>query len=157
MESADFKRPLLALLTEAYGLSEAPTGFFLETGQSGLFGQIHRLDAALASTPVPAGGETIAGHCSHLLYTCNFFLAIDRGEQVRPDWKRSWIPATVNEEEWDTLRSDLRASYEKLMGKLKAREEWPSQAIGASMMMLAHTVYHVGVLDKMLTLISQPE
>ena len=37
---------------------------------------------------------------------------------------------------------------------LQARESWPQQAIGASMMMLAHTTYHVGVIEKMITMVA---
>lgn len=154
MEESEFLRPLLNLLAEVHGLSEAPTGFVLDSGQAGVFGQIHTLDVQTVSQPVPDGGETIAAHCQHLLYAARFFLAIERGERASPNWEQSWVPQVVNDDEWETLKYDLRNAYESIINRLQARRNWPTQAVGASMMLLAHTAYHVGVIDKMLTILT---
>ena len=155
MNIDDYKQSLLSLLAEAYGLSNARTGFFLDRGDAGLFGQMSKIDAAAASARAAEGHETIASHCQHLLYTFEFFLAIEQGQQMQPDWASSWFPDTVNSAEWQKLQSDLRAAYDTTIGTLQARTEWPQQAVGAGMMLLAHTVYHVGVIDKMMTMLEK--
>ena len=155
MEAQAFKQTLISLLAEAYGLSDAPTGFFLDSGRSGLFGQIEKIDAKVASDQIEPDHETIAGHCRHLLYTFEIFLAFENGERPTPDWAASWVPQIVDEAEWDKLRAALKSAYDLFIEKVQARTEWPQPAVGAGMMMLAHTVYHVGVIDKMITISSK--
>lgn len=152
MDAKDFKEPLMLLLAESYGLAEPDAGHFLDAGDAGLFSQIADLDATLASDPVLEGQETIAGHCRHLLYTFQFFLAAEAGRPMKTDWPASWLPPTVDEAEWDRLRADLRAAHDELIGKFQAREDWPPPAIGAGLSLLAHTCYHVGVIDKLIPL-----
>ena len=153
MDSNDFKEVLLTLLAEAHGVREfAPQSVFLDSIEDGLFGQINSIDAETASARLAESHETIAAHGFHLLYTLKWFLAAERGEPFQPDWQGSWETQIVNDEQWQTLRDDLRATYNTFIGKITLRETWPRPVIGASMMVLAHTSYHVGVIDKMLTL-----
>ena len=154
MQTNDFKESLISLLTETYGLSNAPSGFYLDSGDAGLFGQMAKLSPAVASARHMPEHETIAGHCQHLLYTLNVFLAFERGDRITPDWPSSWVPQIVNQAEWDQLQVDLRSAYDTFIENVQNRTEWPKPAIGAGMVMLAHTAYHVGVIDKMITISS---
>lgn len=154
MSDSGYKQSLVMLLQEAYGVSDAKTGYYLDSGKAGLFGQIDKITAAQASTAVPTDAETIAGHCQHLLYTFEFFMAMDRGEPMKPDWESSWQPATVTDAEWEALKTKLRTTYNTFIAAIESREDWPRPAVGAGMMMLAHTAYHVGVIDKMLSSVS---
>ena len=75
-----FKGPLTTMLREVFGLSDRPTGYFLDSGESGLLGLTKEIDAATASASYLPGHETIAGHCGHVLYTLDLFLTMERGE-----------------------------------------------------------------------------
>jgi hypothetical protein len=150
---SSFKSSYSQLLAEAFGMSGAPTGFFLDTGQSGLLGLLEGVDAVAASTPLPAGGETIASHCGHVLFILQMFDSFERGEPVRPDWPASWRVAAVTELEWRDLLAELRSLYRTVAAHFERRTEWPDQALGAWLMLLPHVAYHVGVIDKMLALL----
>lgn len=146
-----FKRSLGGLLAEAFGVSEAEHGFFLDSGGSGLLGMIDALSAETVSATARPEDETIASHCGHMLYVLQLFDAYEQGQMPTPDWKESWKTRGVDEAAWAKLRSDLRAGYDKAMAQLQARDEWPEPAVGAWMMLLAHVSYHVGVIDKLRT------
>jgi hypothetical protein len=149
IDTAVFKRSLGNLLAEAFGVSPAEHGFFLDSGSAGLLGTIEELSAQIASATLGAGEETIAAHCGHLLYVLELFDGYERGQPPKPNWKASWSTSTVDEAAWDNLRSELRAGYERTARQLQAREEWPEPAVGAWMMLLGHASYHVGVIHKL--------
>ena len=149
----EFKSPLLVFLAEVFGVSDAPGGYFLDTGRSGLLGTLDEIDAATASTPLKSGPDTIASHSAHVLYILSFFAAHERGENPEHDWPSSWRAYQVDEEAWKVLRNELRGTYESVVARLVVRDEWPGPAIGAAMMLLAHCAYHVGVIHRTRTAI----
>ena len=144
----EFKAPFLVFLAEVFGVSDAPGGYFLDTGRSGLLGTLDEIDAATASTPLASGPDTIASHSAHVLYILRFFAAHERGENPAHDWPSSWTTYRVDDEAWDRLRAALRSTYDAVTARLQARDEWPGPAIGAGMMLLAHCAYHVGVIHR---------
>ena len=147
-----FRGPLTSLLREVFGLSDMPTGYFLDSGESGLLGLTKSIDAVTASAVYLPGHETIAAHCGHVLYTLDLFLALERGERPQPDWAATWATQAVDEAGWAGLQAGIQSAYDGVMAALAQREEWPQPAIGAGLMLLAHTAYHVGVVHKMITL-----
>jgi hypothetical protein len=149
IDTAVFKRSLGSLLAEAFGVSPAAHGFFLDSGSAGLLGTIAGLSAETASATLSAGEETIAAHCGHLLYVLELFDGYERGEQPAPDWEGSWSTSKVDEAAWESLRTELRAGYERAAAQLAARDAWPEPAVGAWMMLLGHVSYHVGVIHKL--------
>ncbi len=147
----DFKNPLLMLLAEGFGVSDSPNGFFLDDGQSGLLGTLDKLDAATASARRRPANATIAAHANHVLFLLDLFLAYERGEQPSADWEGSWKVQVVDAAGWDTLRANLRARYAGVVGRLRAREDWPEPAVAAAIMLLAHASYHTGEIKQLLT------
>lgn len=145
IETATFTRPLRALLDEAFGVSTAPHGAFLDRGESGLLGTIATIDAATAIRS-SAGEPTIAAHCAHVQYLLSLFAEYEQGRFPQPDWPASWQYPAPDAAGWDSLRSDLRAAYAATTGYLDARIAWPEPAVGAWMMLVAHCSYHVGVI-----------
>lgn len=150
-----FKQSLAGLLAEAFGVAESPDGFFLDSGQSGLLGTINQLDAHTASTPFRPDEETIAAHCGHVRWLLNFFAAYERGETPAPDWAASWQTQVVDEAAWAALRSEITQTYTHLLTRLHERVDWHPVAVGAWMMLLAHVSYHVGVIHKLRSVISE--
>jgi hypothetical protein len=138
----DFKNSLLTFFAEIFGVSESEHGFILDDGQSGIVGTLMKLTAAQASAADPAGQATIAAH--------------ERGENPAPDWAASWSVREVDNAAWDTLRSELRTTYDGVVERLRAREEWHAQVVGASMMLLAHCAYHTGEIRQRMTWTGTP-
>jgi len=134
-------------------VSDAPGGYFLDTGRSGLLGTLDEIDAVTASKPLKSGPDTIASHSAHVLYILRFFAAHERGENPEHDWPSSWRTYQVDEGAWNRLRDELRTTYDSVVARLKVRREWPGPAIGASMMLLAHCAYHVGVIHRTRTVV----
>ncbi|MBC8161971.1 MAG: hypothetical protein H7Z42_12210 [Roseiflexaceae bacterium] len=146
-------RPLAALLDEAFGVSVAPHGFFLDSGQDGLLGTIDQISAQTASTPPALGQETIAAHCGHILYLLHIFEQYERGQQPAIDWPASWTTQVVDDTAWAQLRADLRRSYAIIASLVQAHSQWSEPALAAAMMLLAHGSYHVGVIHKLRTVV----
>jgi hypothetical protein len=147
---AEFKEPFFALLAEIFGVADTPHGFMLDTGTSGLIGTITTLSAETASAAPSDDHATIASHCGHLLFLLNLFLDYERGKQIQPDWASSWKTRVVDDAAWQTLRDDLQRAYNDVVAAFRAREEWPQQAVGAAMMLIGHSAYHVGEIKQRL-------
>ena len=144
MQSSVFTEPFFTFFAEAFGVSPSPSGYFLDTGQSGILGTIDQISAEAASAGGESGETTIAAHCGHILFLLNYFAAVERGETVTPDWKSSWNVQVVDDQAWQSLRESLRAAYENVVTRLKARDPFPDEAVGPAMLLLAHCVYHLG-------------
>lgn len=145
-----FTQAFFPLFAEAFGVSEAPNGYFLDSGQSGLLGTIAAISAEVASAARTPEDATIAAHCGHIRFLLAFFAAHERGETPAPDWPGSWATRSVDDAQWHALRQELRTSYTALVARLQARETWPDEAVGAAMMLLAHCAYHVGEIRQRL-------
>lgn len=149
-QTTDFKKWLLILLAETFGVSDSPDGYILDSGRSGLIGTISTLSAEAASATRAPSQNSIASHCAHILLIVNYFAAYERGETLDPDWAGSWSTCVVDDAAWQALRSELQSSYDKVVARLEARDEWPEAGVAASMMLLAHCAYHVGEIRQLL-------
>lgn len=145
-----FAQSFFTLLAEAFGVAGTPDGYFLDSGQAGLLGAIAPLSAATASASRGADDSSIAAHCGHVLFLLRFFAAFERGETPEADWPGSWQTREVDQVAWIQLQSDLRAAYDEVVSRMRARAEWPEPAIGACMLLLAHCAYHVGEIRQRL-------
>jgi len=56
----------------------------------------------------------------------------------------------VDDAQWQALQHELQAGYTTLVARLRARETWPDEALGAAMLLLAHCAYHVGEIRQRL-------
>ena len=148
--TGEFKSWFLLLLAEIFGVADTPDGRILETGRSGLMGTIDALSAEVASAAPAPDQAAIASHCGHVLFLIEYFAGYERGETPEADWEGSWAIRTVDDAAWLALRQELRTTYDTLMERLKAREEWLEAAVAASMMLLAHCAYHVGEIRQRL-------
>jgi hypothetical protein len=156
METSVFTEPFYTFFAEAFGVSDTPAGYFLDSGQSGILATIDGIPAAVAS--VGAGDEvSIAAHCNHILFLLNFFAAIERGEMVEPDWRSSWAVQEVDDAEWQALRDALHAAYNEVISRLQARDSFPDAAVGPAMLLLAHCAYHLGEIRQRLNWVTPRE
>jgi hypothetical protein len=146
----DFTKSFFTLLAEIFGVTDAPHGYILDNGQTGMLGTIDKLSAEVASAAPTPEHATIASHTAHVLFIVQLFAAFERGEHPAADWEGSWSTRVVDDAAWQALRQDLRAAYAGVVARLQVREEWPEPAIGAMMMLLAHCAYHVGEIRQRL-------
>src|SRR5215471_2175123 len=141
ISTAEFSKWLLLLLAETFGVADTPSGYILDTGQSGLFGTIDTLSAEVASAAPITEQATIASHCGHMLLLLQYYAAYERGETLEPDWAGSWATPVVDDTAWQALRHELRTTYDALMARLQVRDTWPESGVAASLMLLAHCAY----------------
>ena len=149
-----FKRSLVTLLAEAFGVSDSPHGFFLDDGQAGLLGTIDKVSTATANAALKPSNETIASHSGHVLCLLQFFVAFEQKPASEMDWLGSWRYRNLDDAAWAKLRVDMRDSCNTLNALIQARTDWPEPAMGACMMLLAHVSYHVGEIKQILTSLS---
>src|SRR5690242_7169306 len=82
----------------------------LNRGDEGLLRSLDKLSAAAASS-THAGGGSIAAHTDHLRYGFSLLNRWASGEDkpwVGADWTSSWKKNAVTDDEWASLRANLR-------------------------------------------------
>ena len=151
----DFTEALFLLLKETFeGPPPKTSSAFLDQG-CGLFQTVEGLTAEDASRPARPGGTTVAAHCAHVKFYLDVLHGYMRGSDEQADWKQSWLVRTVNPEEWDSLRREVRAAYDTLSGALRSVEGWGERDIGAGVAVVAHTAYHLGAIRQILRALEQ--
>jgi hypothetical protein len=151
----DLLDSILTLLTEAYAGPPDPsaTWFIDNAPDSGVLGILANVDAEEASRSADgshAPGTTIASHAEHLRWSLAVVAAELRGEPYPTDWDESWQVTTVDPEEWDRLRRDLRSEYENVSGAIKERTQLSWDVLNDTLALLPHAAYHLGNLRQMI-------
>jgi hypothetical protein len=148
-----FQRALSDMLTEIFDGPPGQQAYVLNPGDPGLLRQLDTLDASAASTRPMAGKTTIAAHVDHVhfgLTLLNRWAAGDANAWAGADWNASWQRPTVTEEQWRTLRQNLRAEAEKWRKVVAGRSEWDAVGASAALSTAAHTAYHLGAIRQIL-------
>jgi hypothetical protein len=149
MNTHDLTDVLPTLFSELAHGSPDPTDstYMLNRGDHGLLASLDKLSAADASAS--AGGASIAAHTDHLRFGLSLLNRWADGE-VSPwkgaDWTASWKKPSVTEEEWRSLRNELRREADRWRDALRtARDVHPKEltwVIGS----VAHFAYHLGAI-----------
>jgi len=143
-----FKRELFDLLDETFNKVQ---GIYLDKGTS-LFETLETISAEEASRPVTTKCASIAAQVEHV----RFYLqvlgdCIEGKPEEKVDWEESWQKKEVTSEEWEELKSQLRAMYQHVYELMDGVEKWEGEDdIGASFAILAHTAYHLGEIRQAL-------
>ena len=146
------KSPLgdsLALLFSE--LTEGCTGecYMLNPGDRGLLRSLDALPAESASAAPAGGGASIAAHVDHVLYgihLLNLWAAGEENPWADADWTASWQRVSVNEEEWNALREQLRAEAEKWKVSIAGTGDLKGIALNGVIASVAHLAYHLGAI-----------
>lgn len=152
IQTAHFTAALYSLLDEAF---DNVHGIFLDKGTS-LFETLATLSAEEASVPVGGKCATLAAQVKHVAFYLDVLEKGVRTQQFeRPDWGQIWRETkTVNAEEWETIKADLRASYSRLKQLIADTSEWPSDwHIGGAIAAIVHTAYHLGEIRQALCIL----
>lgn len=143
---------LLAVLREGW---EGPAGawsYFLDRGpDAGLRNTLAKVSASDASREI--GGNSIAAHAGHVLFSFDAFGAFIAGDRTRRDWNESWRVSTVDDAAWAKLQSELAARYEELLRAVETHAGTGTEAAGGSVGAVAHLAYHIGAIRQKVVLL----
>jgi len=154
MEVKNYKKWLLTLIQETFGVALQPAAYFLDSVSSGYFGVLENVGAELASQSLKPGNATVAAHCSHVVFLLQVVEKYLRGEDIktnREDWEDNWHVTTVSESEWNLIRKSLRDGYDQLISSIEAVENWTEEALADSLIVLVHSAYHLGEIRQIIS------
>ncbi|GGQ96566.1 DinB family protein [Deinococcus ruber] len=125
------------------------------SGNNGLLATLAGLSAAQASDPTPLG-LSVAAHAAHTAYHMEVVVRWNDGDRGPFDWKGSFAPATVNDEEWKQLQSRVNSAYTALVQLAQQPTDWDDaeeDAAGGVAGALAHVTYHLGAVRQLVKLL----
>lgn len=154
IDSDLFKQALYLLLDETF---DKVQGIFLDKGTS-MFETLATISAAEASIPVGGKCATLAAQVKHVAFYLDVLEENVRTQQFEPvDWDKIWREVTaVSPQEWQTIQSELRESYNRVKQLINDQAEWQNEReIGGAMGMIVHTAYHLGEIRQALCVLKQ--
>ncbi len=149
IQAEHFTGAVFALLDEAF---DNVHGFFLDKGTA-MFETLATISAEEASVPVGGRCATLAAQVKHVAFYLDVLENAVRTQQFeRQDWGKIWRETSaVTPEEWESLQSSLRESYDRIKALIHDTPAWSSeQQIGGIIAVIAHTAYHLGEIRQAL-------
>ncbi|MEX0727219.1 MAG: hypothetical protein WD065_13180 [Planctomycetaceae bacterium] len=155
MNSTDpiFQRALIKLLVEIFDGPPGDEAYLLNPGDPGLLRQLETVNAQAASTRPMPGATTIASHVDHVHYgltLMNRWAAGEPNPWATADWNASWQRKTVTEDQWRTLRDNLRRETEQWRSAAAVHADWNDTTAAGALSSAAHTAYHLGAIRQIL-------
>jgi len=132
-------------------------GYCLDKGTS-LFETLTTISAEEASVPVGGKCATLAAQVKHVAFYLDVLEQNVRTQQYeRQDWGKIWRETSaVTVEEWATLKTQLRESYDRIKQLISDTTEWPSEDhIAGVIAVVVHTAYHLGEIRQALCTIKR--
>jgi hypothetical protein len=149
-----FTKAMHMLLDEAFANVQ---GFFLDKGTS-LFETLDMISAEEASIPVGGKCATLAAQVKHIAFYLDTVDAQVRAGKYEPvDWGEIWrTTREVSPAEWETIKSNLRGSYERIKKLVDDTPAWPDEGtIGGAIATVIHSAYHLGEIRQALCVIKR--
>lgn len=145
-------KPFLKLLREIYIGSENEEVWIIDGKPGhGFTAAIKALTAEEASTPLVAGGSTVAAHTEHLRWSLRFAMEFYKRKQPSGNWEESWKVHEVNEEQWEQLQLALLVAYQELIYALKEVKDWSDTLLlTGTLALLPHAAYHLGAVKQLI-------
>jgi hypothetical protein len=71
------------------------------------------------------------------------------------DWGEIWRTVNlVTTEEWQSIQSELRTNYDRILNLFKTAPTWSSEnEIGTALAVVVHTAYHLGEIRQALCIL----
>ena len=148
-----FQRALSNMLTEIFDGPPGNEAFVLNPGDPGLFRWLDTLDASAASQRPMPGKTTIAAHVDHLhfgLSILNRWVAGEANPWAGADWNASWQRTAVTDDQWQTLRKNLRDQAGTWRKAVATRTSWDDMSAAGALSTAAHTAYHLGAIRQLM-------
>jgi hypothetical protein len=143
-----FTKELFEILDETF---EQVHGIYLDKGTS-LFETLETITAAEASRPVSASCACIAAQVEHVRFYLHVLGEYMQNKPVgKVDWSVSWQLKAVTPAQWDTLKQQLRATYQHILTVINGFDSWQGENdLAGSLAVLVHTAYHLGEIRQAL-------
>jgi hypothetical protein len=142
-------RLLQRLFSELVDGANDPSGaFILNSGDAGLLRSLGKLSAAEASRAVN-DGATIAAHAQHVRYGLSLMNRwANEGGNPFSDakWDEAWKISTVDEAEWEEIRSGLRDEAHRWRLALGSPRDATEVELIGMIGSVAHLAYHLGAI-----------
>src|SRR5687767_10103340 len=123
-----FAESIAYLLRESFeGTPDGLPNVYLDRGV-GFFVTLADVSASAASKEFH--GTTIAAQTEHAKFYLDRLCEFMAGRTEKVNWEDSWLIETVNDTEWDALRTTVKASYENTLRCLASVEDWSEDQIG---------------------------
>jgi hypothetical protein len=153
IQTDHFTKALYALLDETF---DNVQGYFLDKGTS-LFETLATISAEEASVPVGGKCATLAAQVKHVAFYLDVVDKTVRDPSYpRVDWGEIWrTVSSVTSDEWDAIRAELRANYNRILSLIKDTPAWEEAQIGGAIAVIAHTAYHLGEIRQALCSVKQ--
>jgi hypothetical protein len=158
MRTHDFANNLATLFSELVLGAPAAAGYILNGGDAGLLASLDRLSASAASA-VTTTGSSVASHVDHLRYGLSLMNRWSAGQNPfkDADWSISWKKPKVTDDEWRTLRSELRAEADHWLSSLRTPRDVQEIELNGMIGSVAHLAYHLGAIRQIDRALRGPE
>lgn len=144
IEAGNIKAAVKLLMSETF---DEANGIYLDKGDS-LWTTLENVTAEQASVPIAAGGNSIAGQVSHMIYYFDLTAIFMRGDTPTDvDWSTAWQTVAVDEDEWKELRRALgerQAEIQVLIENTPDEMFANPDVLGGSYGIIAHSAFHLG-------------
>jgi hypothetical protein len=154
INSEYFTKALYMMLDETF---DNVQGFYLDKGTS-FFETLATISAEEASILVGGKCATLAAQVKHTAFYLDVLEENVRTQKFEPvDWDKIWREVTaVSPQEWQTIQSELRQSYNRIKQLINDTPEWNNErVIGGAIGMIVHTAYHLGEIRQALCILQQ--
>jgi hypothetical protein len=139
-----FVEAVAYLLRETFeGSPPGKSSAYLDRGV-GVFATLEGFSADAASAEFH--GTTIAAQTEHAKFYLDRLCEYISGRTEPVNWDDSWLIETVNDAEWDALRSSVRSAYENTLRCLAEPRDWSEMQVGMAIGLVAHSAYHLGAI-----------
>jgi hypothetical protein len=152
IQSEHFTKVLFALLDETF---DNIHGFYLDRNAS-MFETLADITADEASIPVGGKCATLAAQVKHIAFHLDYVEKYFRDPNPpQADWGEVWRTVNrVTPEEWQSIQSELRANYDRILTLFKTTPVWSSEGeIGNALAVVVHTAYHLGEIRQALCIL----
>lgn len=149
IQAEHFTKALYTLLDETF---DNVHGIFLDKGTS-MFETLATISADEASVPVGGKCATLAAQAKHVAFYLDVLEQnVRTKEYAHPDWGKIWRETgAVSPDEWETIKQELRASYDRIKQLIADTTEWPSDwELAGAIATIVHTAYHLGEIRQAL-------
>jgi len=152
IQSEHFTKALFTLLDETF---DNIHGFYLDRNAS-MFETLANITADEASIPVGGKCATLAAQVKHVAFHLDVVEKSARDPNPpQADWGEIWRTVKrVSPEEWQSIRSELRTHYNRILNLFKTAPAWSSEdEIGIAIAVVVHTAYHLGEIRQALCIL----
>jgi len=152
IQSEHFTKALFTLLDETF---DNIHGFYLDRNAS-MFETLANITADEASIPVGGKCATLAAQVKHVAFHLDVVEKYSRDPNPpKVDWGEIWRTVNrVTPEEWQSIQSELRTNYNRILNLIKTAPAWSSEdEIGNAIAVVVHTAYHLGEIRQALCIL----